>query len=422
MRQTRKTAFGMNQTMLYRMAITGIVLAVLLVVYQVYRQFSQDPDILPGDSRGMVAAVEYVGETSRVVLFKPDGTKVEVPGWREGVKDEAPVWRPDGQRLFFTSDREDQSFQIYRFRPGAGEVERRSIGSRSKDAPRFGPPGFPGENASALITSGGQVQEYSPRDGSTRQLLPPPSGSGAVTDQEGGAVDQFSALYERIGESFRTAIWGKDRRFIIATMRREDGEVLMFQDFEPDSDGRFPLPVPVFAGERITFDVSSEGKVTAAVIGFRWVDPQNVPEQYIKNGKAVPPFEHGVIQFDPAQREAVKVLFATTDEETLSEPRYSPDGSQILYTVGRMSDTDLFEPLGLMLAPANVPLEAPKPIRTSPVYEVSWTPDGASVLYARPTEKGRGLFRLNISSGQETPISSGDGDYGFPAASPQRSE
>ncbi|MBL8060409.1 MAG: PD40 domain-containing protein [Chthonomonas sp.] len=423
MGQTEGRPVFKNERLLLRFAIGLLLLAGLVFGINWLRSFGRDPDkILTADTKGMMAALQFEGDGTRVVLFDTEGKKIEVKGWSQGNHDQKPTWRPDGQRLFFSSDREDETFHIFRFRPGGDAPERRSVGSRSKGTPWFGPAGYAEINESAILVAGGSevgsVCEYSAVDGSIRQILPPTGDTS--TGEEGGTVNQASAIYSRIGESFKEAKWGKDRRFVIATMKREDGEILLIQDFEPDAQGKMQPPVPIAAGNSITFDVGPDGAATICVLDFQWIDSENIPEEFIKDGKAVRPFAHGVIYVDPSKPGSSQVIFATKENESvLAFPAVSPDGTQVLYSNGKLGPSGEFEPLQLIVAkPGGVATEGAA-ITPHGVFEATWTPDSKSILYARPLGGVRPIFQVDPRDGTEKRLTHDDGEYAFPTLSPQ---
>lgn len=412
-----------NERLLLRFALGLLLLAGLFYGIQALRNFGQDPDnVLTADSHGMLAALQFDGDGAKVVLFDTDGKKNILHGWTEGRHDEQPVWRPDGQRLYFSSDREEATFHIFRYRPGGDRPERRSVGSRSKGTPWFGPPGIDHINDSAILVAGGSevgaVCEYTPRDGAIRQILPPTGDT--KTDEEGGQTNPLANLYARIGESFKSAKWGKDRRFMIATMKREDGDILLIQDFELAKDGSLPPPVPYVAGNSITFDVGPEGAATICVQGFQWVDPENIPEEFIKNGKATKPFRHGIMYLDPFKPREAKVIFASNiDQSLLTHPVVSPDGNKVLYSNGKVGESGEFEPTQLVVATPGAPPTDGAGLTTFGVFEATWTPDGDHILYARPLGGVRPIFQLDPTDGSEKRLTHDDGEYAFPTLSPQ---
>ena len=90
-----------------RLAIFGLTLAALIVAYQLFKKFSVDPtDLLATNTVGMIAAVETRGDGSQAVIFDANGKKIESPEYKDGINDRDVAWSLDGNRLFFSSDRE----------------------------------------------------------------------------------------------------------------------------------------------------------------------------------------------------------------------------------------------------------------------------------------------------------------------------
>lgn len=418
----------MNPVALRRTLFSLLAVVVSVFAYVVLRQLGNDPDILPGKSAGLIAAVETTPDGSKIVLISPDGTIKDVPGHQSGKRDIDPQWRSDGQRLFFTSDREENTFHIFRFRPEAGESERRSLGSNSRSTPIFGPAGHPKANEDGIITSRGQVLEYQPRDGTTYQLLPPQTmGAAAEADGSGGTVDAFSAIYSRIGTSFKSARYGKDRALVVAVMRREEGEVLVVQSLEQVTDPgtgqkRIPRPIPVIAGASVDFDIAPSGEIFATVLDFQWVDGNTIPEEFIKNGRATVPYRHGMIMFDPsAENGGVAVLFQSEDDATaVSSPRVSPDGKTLLWVMGEVGEGDAFEPKSLFIAglPPGVGGQ-PTQIATGPIREPAWYPSSDQVLFVQSQDRQSALFRLPITGGEPTRVTPEGRSFRSPTVSPQ---
>lgn len=417
----------MSRRLAVRFVVGLFIIAAALFAYQFLRQASVDIDLPPtADTVGYLAALMQRPDGSQVVLIKPDGKIIPSPGYVAGATDRKPVWRPDGNRLFFTSDRRDKTFNVYRWNPASNNVHQRSVGTRAKSDPLFGPPGFADANKDALVIAGGFVLNFNPRDGSTRQLLPPVAGT-QTQGSEGGVASQFESAYQQLGQAFRAAMWGKDRRFLIAIMQRETGdEVLIVQDMQerPNLEGgvRLPPPIPVLAANRIDFDVAADGKVVVAQLGYRFVSPDRVPPEFIKNGRPVAPYRNGVVFFDPAAPEdAVSPIVLTRDDRVgFAGVRVSPKGGEFLLVAGVPQSIGL-EPREL----AVLPLERGAGSRgrelvTGSIYEPSWDPSGKRIVFVmRKSGEKRSVYSVKSDGSDLKNLTGNLGDFSSPAFSPQ---
>ena len=298
----------MKQRIVVRMLVGFFVIAVLFVAYQWFANWSKDPDIGSSDTSDMVAAVEYLPNGSRIVLLDANAKKTDVPDYKDGSHDVDPVWRPDGQRVFFSSDRAGQSNNVFRWNVAKNTVEQRLYGSRSASSPWFGPAGWRNLENSALITIGGNVYDFDQSQKRTRQVLPPMQFEGSAGNGEG---DLASSAYNRIGQSFKAAKWGKDRKVIYSVMHRDDDEVFLVTAMEQIGKAT-PGPIgPIIAGKSIEFDVSVNGVAVISVQGFEYPSPNDVPKSNVKNGRAYKPYRNGLftISLDDAGQLQIAALF-----------------------------------------------------------------------------------------------------------------
>ncbi|MCH7945491.1 MAG: PD40 domain-containing protein, partial [Armatimonadetes bacterium] len=280
----------MQQKLMVRIGTAIVAVALLFGGYKLFERWTMDPDIGKFESADMIAAVEYTDDGARIVLFDTDGNKTEAPDWKTGVQDQDPVWRPDGARIMFVSDRENQSYNIFRWNPAKGKVEQRTTGSISKSSPYYGPPGWHGLMNSGLITAGGVVLGFDQFEQRTWRVLPPTSFENA--DEQ--AVEQMDAAYARIGTSFKSAKWGPDRKVVFAVMRREMDEVFLVSYMEQIGDG--PIgPVPMIAGRDIQFDVGPDGTAVVSIQGFEFIDDQRIPPEFVKDGRAYKPYRSSLL-------------------------------------------------------------------------------------------------------------------------------
>ncbi|MFN3728689.1 MAG: hypothetical protein ACK4XJ_03130 [Fimbriimonadaceae bacterium] len=411
----------MNNRVAVRFVLGLFLIAILVFVFQWWRNASQDLGALgSADTAGDIAMIEFLDEGSRAMILRPNGEFIESPGYREGARDMDLAWQPDGNRLFFTSDREDRTFNIFRWNPGRNVVERRSLGSRSQGRISFGPSNVPNANRAALITAGGFVMEYDAVEAATRQALPPTARE--IARDDGNATNQFEMLYRRLGESFRAVRWGKNRDTIIAVMRREGGEVLVVQDMKNLDEP----PTPIAAGREIEFDVSYEtGKVVFTVQAFQWPDLDRVPEEFVKDGVAVAPFQHfiGFVDATNADKEPMTLIGVSPNDETcFSSPIIDPTGDSFVCRIGSYDENQGFIPKELATMPVREgAIQSSSVLFRGAIYEPNWNPNGQSLVFCMRNDSGkRAVFQLNRDGSGLKDLTGDRGDFSFPTYSPQR--
>lgn len=413
--------------MITRSLILIAVAGAMILGYRYYREWSQDIDLpATADTAGFISAIEYGENGSHVVAFRPDGTKIESPGYTPGKNDKDAVWRPDGNRIFFISDREESAQNVFRWNLGGNTVSRRTYNSRSKGLPSF-PPGEP-DGKTALITAGGTVVEFDSTRATTRQILPPIGKERAVgTGDEGdGSIGQFDAIYRTLGQSFKEARWTLGRKFVAAVMRREDDEVLIVQDLSSDS-----RPMPLAVGQKIEIDVDPKsGRVFFLVLKFGLLDPAGAPPEFIKDGKIKLPFRHaiGFIDVsritDPTKPPPPDVLQfvaqSNSDDAAFHRLSVSPDGTMLMVVDGSYStSTKAVTPRAIVVMPAEPGGAANASfVLRDKVYEPSWHPNSERIAFVKYDGEERAIYAINRDGTGAEKVSSG-GNFGFPRFSPQ---
>lgn len=416
-----------TQKLLLRSAIGIFVLAALVMAFRWYKGQESDPQ---GDSRldtaGWVAAIETVGDGKHVVAFKSDGTMVRQPGVPAESMDNDAAWRPDGNYLFFGSNREKDKFTMFRWFPdGSRQAEMRSLPGRPQGAPYFlnGDADL-GWDAVGLITSGGLVMRYEPKKPALHQELPPPDPKKRVAEdpESGTSVSPFEDMYQHYGTSFRVAKWTPDRKAVFAVMRRETGEILIYQrlDFTTPEEGQ---PRPIIAGDRIDFDVDQHsGKVYFTVQNFQWWDQSIIPPEFIKNGKVTVPLRHGVGVVDPSSLSKPQFLATSVvDKDCFSSPSVDLAGDRLAFVHGPYAGSGNLTPDMLIV----INLEGDNkgkggPVATGEVFEPAWSPDGKKLAFARrESPTSRPIYVLDELGGTPRRLSPEGGVFGNPVFSPQ---
>ncbi len=412
-----------TRTLLIRSAIAAAVLLGLVFAFRWWKSRETDPT---GDvetsTAGMVAAIEWTGDTKHAVAIKPDGTVIRQSDLPPTSEDRDVTWRPDGNAIFFSSNRAKDMFTMFRWVPDGRAAEQRSIGARSQSAPFFLlADRDQHRDAHALVTAGGTVMDYDPVRPALIQVLPPVNKKDVSVDQEGGGVvSPFEQMYEKFGTSFRSAKWTPDKKAVFAVMRSDLGETLIYQRLEAPTPQEM-TPRLVVAGDRIDFDIDQKsGKVFFAVQNFQWLDPGQVPEQFRKGNKITKPYRHALAGLDPSTN-SIHVFFASnSDNGCFGSPAVSFDGGGLAFIAGPYTGNGNMTPTSLFVIPTTGTLKAlGPPVVTGEIYEPAWSPDGNTLAFARrDSSTSRAIYTMSKGNAPRrlTPAS---GIFSSPAFSPQ---
>lgn len=417
-----------TQKLLLRSAIGIFALAGLILAFQWYKAHESDPrgdDKL--DTAGWLAATESdaSGDTIHAVVFKDDGTIVRQPNLAAATEDRDVVWRPDGNFVFFSSNREAEKFTMFRWFPDGGHAaELRSLMGLPQGSPFFlRADADKGNDAEALVRAGGRIDSYNARVPLLHQVLPPPDPKSRqeVDAEGGGRVSPFESMYQRFGTSFKYAKWNPGKTAVYAVMRRETGEILIYQklNFATPQEGQ---PEAVVAGDKVDFDIDQKtGKVYYAVENFQWPDLGSVPAEFVKDGKVTVPYKHGIGVVDVSDPRSGGVIVASNkDSMCFGSITLAPMGDFLAVVAGTYSGNGNLTPAGLLVIPAAAGQRSlAPPVATGEVYEPSWSPDGKRIAFARrETPTSRPIYILDQGS-EPRRISPDTGVFGNPVFSPQ---
>lgn len=439
------------QKLLLRTFFLLLGVAAVFLGIQYILNWRQDPDSGVADTNQMIAAIQMLDEGQQAVIFDGTGKKLPSPDFIPGKYDRDPVWRPDGNRLFFVSDRKDGINQLFRWNLASNKVEQRSTGPINRSDPTFPVVDDPNDASevktageSVLLVQNGFVTEFSVKDGiPTNQLTPHPAfigdkkgidpggedpSSGAGLSRARMARAVFDQFYKKFGNAFRTARWLRSGNYMVGVMKGDEQETLVIQRIQvnesdpPEEQMKQALPQGLLSGDKIDIDVDpKQDRIVVTVLNFQFVDRDNIPPAYIKDRKPVKPFIHGVFFVDPTKptAQALTPLVATNDvNQAFGPPAFSPDGSQVCLTAGTFADRD-YAPNTLVVMPAQEGgAAAGTALVRGAIYEYSWHPTGGSLVYIKRDGKARAIFKINKDGSGETKVSD-DGNYMKPSFSPQ---
>ncbi len=415
-----------NRKMQLRLALGLFVIAGLYVGRRLVGHFLEDPDTGTIQSAGWIAAVEDTNNGTVAVIIKPDGTIVKAPKYQDGEQDQQVAWQPDGNRIYFSSNREgaNKAYHIYRWNPAHDLVQRRSTGSRSQSNPKFPYDNtVPGEQ-DMLTISGGLVVTLNPRTGVTHQQLPfvgrDPS---TVAQSEGGGVgSQFGPEYDHLGNSFRVAKWADKKGYIAGVLEKNSGgETLILQNMNPTKQNQ-AYPTPIVAADHIDFSVDpSSGRIVFAAQNWQWPDSSNVPKKFIKGNQILKPYDHVVGFLNPETGKAGIVFASNSDKISFAQPQPSPDGSKVLLTFGPYQNDGVVSQ-GLIVAPlAEQGGASGTAIFRGPAYNPHWSPDGNQIVFIEENPGGHNdVCVINADGSGFKDITNGSGDFDDPLFSPQK--
>jgi dipeptidyl aminopeptidase/acylaminoacyl peptidase len=371
---------------------------------------------LGSDTSGMIAVRLLTKDGSQVVTIDSSGNVTKSAGYTAGRTDRDLAWSPDGNRLFFISDRKEDSFHIFRWDPQRNAApEQRSIDKAGRSNLIFNEtPGTDAELA-GLVTVRGTVQEFFPVNGKSSQILPP-SVKRVEAEDGGGAGSTLELLYKRFGQSFRTARYLNGGRFIAAVMQQEErGESLIVQDFEPDKDGKMKPPLMYFAAERIEIEVDKRtGTLLANII--------EVFPQEGKDGKKMGfPFVHGIFMIDPLKSGAeglVPVIQIPERSYCISDFAISPERSLVLTVKAKYVGDGNSIPEDLRAYDPNKS-EPPLILLEGKISSPVFSPDGKKIAFIKREGPNHAVFIADSNGSNARNLTGTSGNYSRPLFSPQ---
>ena len=198
-------------------------------------------------------------------------------------------------------------------------------------------------------------------------------------------------------------------------MRRESGEILIYQDMRLQPDGKLLQPSPIIAGDHIDLAVSpKDGTLIFCVTGFQFPDPSAAVD---KDGKKRnKPFVNGIGYFDFTKS---MILAANAGQVTFTSPAISPDGTALAIVLGKKDPNGDLSPMALATLSAKGDAKYKGMQFGGEVHEPSWAPDGAHILIAVTTpNKHRSIFEVPTDGSPPRNLTGDTNDYGYPRYSP----
>lgn len=419
-----------NQKLVLRTAVGLLALAVFIFAFQYLRGKKGDiADIGTVNSVGWVAAVEQQPDGSQVVYFDNEGNVHRSPGHTKGSSEDHPVWRPDGNRIYFSSDRENSIYQIYRWNLANGNVENRAPSRVARTSPEVDP--F--DANSLLFIQSGLGYKLDVAAAKAIRVFPP-----VETSRQGGQPDDngeggtLKIDYDLVARYRLRQVKWLDKNWLLGIQRLETGEALVAQSTELRDDDTMQPYVVLVTGAKIVFDIVPEtGEIFCGVAGYRLNDtePDEVRQSFLKGAKMDLPFTYALLRGgleDYAKgirgltREHILVASKKNDE-AISSVAVSPDSKWVAVCRAQADPAVVVRPTALAVFPVERSSGPAQGLLEGPVYDPSWSPDSNKIVFAMPEgEADRLIYTISRTGGTPARVSPDHGVYSVPQMSPQK--
>ena len=405
-----------------RLGIMGVVLAGLIGGFYWFIGLKGDLQ-LGSDTSTMISAMKLNDQGSQAVVIDPQGEVTESANFSEGKSDRDLAWDPKGNRLFFISDRKDESFHIYRWDPQRNSVDQKSIDKAGRSNLSFDIQDDGAGELVGLVLVRGTVQEFRPKTAESQQVMPPTK--KAIADQGSGSSSTFEMIYKRFGQSFRAARWFGNRRYIAAVMRREDrGESLIIQDSEPDEKGTLRPPQIVFVAEKINLAVDPKtGNLVFSITDVLPIPSANGTPTLGEDGKEIKyGFVHALFRLDStANPPKLEVIGSSPQKDvSFSSPVVSPDGASIMFLVSKYLGEGSSEVMALEQCPLTAGgIQSHTTLTTGSITDPCFSPDGRKIAYVKREGSHQSIFIASSDGSSAKNLTGSSGDFASPAFSPQ---
>ena len=405
-----------------RLAIMSIIL--LVFVSGGYWFIGLKGDIqLDSNTASMIGAMNLQEQGSQAVVIDPQGKITGSSGYVAGKSDRDLAWDPRGNRLFFISDRKDESFHIYRWDPQRDKIDQKSVDKAGRSNLVFDAQDKGTGELVGLVLVRGTVQQFTPKTAKSQQVMPPPKKVDG--GPENGSASTFDLVYKRYGVSFKSARWFGNRRYIAAVMRREDkGESLIIQDSEPDEKGEIKPPQLMLIAERFNLAVDPKtGNLVFSVTDVLPIlDKDGKPTTDADGNPTKYPFSHAILELVVADGKfTMQPIGASPNKELcFVNPVVSPDGSSLMFLVGKYAGEGNMAIQSLGSCPlTSGGIQSASPISQGNISDPSFSPDGRKIAYVKQEGGHQAIFIASSDGSGAKNLTGSVGDFASPIFSPQ---
>lgn len=373
---------------------------------------------IPESTADQIAFVKQGASGTDLYLVSADGAKPPIP-LVEGRGDvQSPTWSPDGKKICFSGQPDsgesvDPTFQL--FLVGKDKPQQITYGTLTKSKPQW-------RIGSDIIgfLSGGAIKTVRANGDDLRQVYPIPHHD---IPSESGEETEADAIGKRPPiELFRWSPNGK-ALVAVQVMEGEDaptvGDPNWFKK-RTDSPTNGGIVGTTVEPEVVILLRSLEDEkpllLTAArKVGVAWTpDSERIVLTLSSTHK-----QHALIVMRIDDQLPKPLLVATGYTISPENPDVSPDGTQVAFEVWKLDSAENRQLLGIAVMPIDttrlIKIEKSADLSKIPLKikgqakEPKWSPDGTRILYSMPGSSGRDLWVARADGSQPVRLTR-DGD------------
>lgn len=333
-----------------------------------------------GGTYDKIAFVSDRNGTPDIWVMDPDGSN-QRPLTNDDAIDNQPTWAPNGKRILFVSDRSADNAQIFVVNPDGRNLRQVTSSTGVKSTPSFSPDGF----GIAYLT-GGRVFAVNLTGGHEQAILP--------TAEQAQAMEMLG-----VKQPYRHIAWASDSKTMVAI---QEAEGLQIAQLVPEP-GASPVIVTSMndrplAAERVSIAWSKQGHKLAVALAT------------MEN--------HHLLAVRDFDNDLLQTVLQMNGETGPDSPDWSPDGRSLAIGLVKMNEEARGKPAGILIL--DIGSDEVTQIAEGEAYEPKWSPDGASLLFTVKTRGKTDIWKYDIATKRSSNLTKGKGNNHSPAWGPSR--